>query len=1014
MDFSSQNTAVYTPHQIWHWFTPNRYLQIASEHKPTQAEDFSDKYSNEKSLALPELIDHNRQDVAEKNGLEAAIELCNDFDNKSDEWEETIRDAEEDAETLQTLTTSMGNVNAPHAYTAGVEGSITDAPSLSDDNFERMPKNEKKKCQLYRDNNIKSTDCPFTLNGSKKDVKIKMYSMMLEARIGNKVENLKKGTKLPEEFRSKDQAELDFMNSSFDGGQLKEEDMPIGFTIPVVVSSSSSSSNNTNNNNGTTTSSSTTTPSSSSSSTLPTAASSGDLQNETSKPRMTVEAAQQLQKLKEAAKILGGRAQLYSDNAPALIWSCFRDSRIANLACTVFSGGFHMLKKVLHSTGSLFEHFMDEMVRPFRAAAAAVEYYKKGSDPRQRWWAEPWFAMGVRMAMVQGYRAHLKSTTSTTSTTSSTTSVSSTTSTTSATTSNDSSSSSTEHTSSSSSSSSPPVAANGTENAEWRNVLDYVHELAQTRPSLFPVLFWLRSCDLANMLRACGKKHPQGDFELYRQLNRLSLTLFATTNSMKYIRVMLDNRVYLDTCSKFDYLLAKYIAFVGRTAKGNACFRDELQEKFVQVCRILSGGGANGKNYNAHVEGKMRENVINADELLWDIQTCLEEMDATIDAKDVVDAATDENATDAYEGETADRDREHSEEAAYTKDKWRRTPIDKRLIRGLQMALRGGWFDANESFFCDCRGRIIKKNSFVSLVNSDKMNLDVLAEPSIGNERVIQYVKDAFGPWPTQDEKEERESKISTWHSQRSMRSVRKPCPKALSTGPVMNSEGFFTGTLVRSGDTKLFNRVPRYDKTIDQQKEIYAIRKTTTESRTIMRNSFFIPSVKMKLFTAETLMQEIQRVKLDWGKDVRYSAIIKNILPNNPLIKEGGSAKDSGRSKKELKDYLIALRMKKVPISKFLKADTPNISVRWNASQNRYERKMSDSNTYILFNYCDQPFIKNNLRGEDASTPSILRPVVLETNEHQEQKEEEEEEVEQKQWRGEELLQYLKEHQLD
>ena len=82
MDFSSQNTAVYTPHQIWHWFTPNRYLQIASEHKPTQAEDFSDKYSNEKSLALPELIDHNRQDVAEKNGLEAAIELCNDFDNK--------------------------------------------------------------------------------------------------------------------------------------------------------------------------------------------------------------------------------------------------------------------------------------------------------------------------------------------------------------------------------------------------------------------------------------------------------------------------------------------------------------------------------------------------------------------------------------------------------------------------------------------------------------------------------------------------------------------------------------------------------------------------------------------------------------------------------------------------------------------------------------------------------------------------------------------------------------------
>ena len=134
----------------------------------------------------------------------------------------------------------------------------------------------------------------------------------------------------------------------------------------------------------------------------------------------------------------------------------------------------------------------------------------------------------------------------------------------------------------------PARKVNIEDNGEWKNVYDYVRGLASGgRISLFPVLFWQRCCDISSMLRSCGKTMPSGDFEIFRRLIRLCRILFALTNSMKYIRINFDLQIFLETCNRIDYLIAKEIAFTGRTSTGKPQFMDELQEKVSDLKRKL-------------------------------------------------------------------------------------------------------------------------------------------------------------------------------------------------------------------------------------------------------------------------------------------------------------------------------------------------------------------------------------------------------------------------------------------
>jgi len=979
MDFTVVNKAVYSPHQIWHWFSIDFYLKMAEEHVLPQADAFKKRYRTVDQLALARKKDYEILDLAEKDGINTARHALDLLASSDRNWEEKIRDGDEDAASLIHHQKKLQKVVAAHAWAAGVSGVPDDnTVTLPDGSFANRPKNSSKKCKIFRDNNVRSHDVVKLLNGASADIKNVGHSMMNESYLGDPIENNAIGTSVPTGHPSLADAISTFNESGFDGERLSEHDIDAMNRLQLEM--------NSNNGHGGEEEEEEEEEDRHVHLAPPSAHSMGSQsiggrrrkQNNLTQRRMKT-----LIKLRAAAKKLGGRALVCSDNAPALIWCRYRDTPLHKLHCRFYSGGFHMLKKVLKSTGSLFQDFMNEMIKPFRNTASEAEYYRAGADPRQRWWEEPWYAIGVRISMIQGYRNSLSDGSSNNSTSSTTTS-----------------SSSSSSSSSSAASSSPPSS----DDEEWRKVVDYAHGLAKKRPSLFPVLFWLRSCDVATMLRSCGKKAPEGDFELYRQLNRLSRHLFATTNSMKYIRVTYDHQVFLETCSKFDYLIAKYIAFCGRTSKGNACFKDELQEKFVQICRILSGGGASGKRYNSAVEGNMRVNVQKADELMYQIQQGMKELEEQeVVACDVIESAVDVDAQDSYDGESTDISREQEEESKFSRNPWRTQPLTKESIRGLQLALRGGWFDHQDKYFCDCRGRVIADHSFVSLVDSSPLNPDRLAECTIQSERLIQYCEQFYGPWPTTEEQDDYLRRINRKKSSRSSSSSSNYDPVEPAHGPTMTVDGNFCGPQIRTGDTSLFNLIPNSLKQINRISEVFDVRRTTTEPRTIMRLSNFLPSVSMKCFTTETLVEELVRVRRDWGKHNSYKTKIMSVLGKDPIIKDGGTAKEPGKTKKELCKMLVDLRKKGVPISKFLQNDGPKISVTKDTSTGLFRRKGQE------FKYMEQRFVQNLLRGAAAKEASQLAPVVDVSEEMEE--EEEEVAIVQEEVSGAKLLLYLSTH---
>ena len=97
----------------------------------------------------------------------------------------------------------------------------------------------------------------------------------------------------------------------------------------------------------------------------------------------------------------------------------------------------------------------------------------------------------------------------------------------------------------------------------WKDVDDYMMNYAKTNLSAYPIVLWMRLCNLMNMLRACPRAGKRGDFELYRQCARLANCLFTLSNATSYVRTTLDERISLETCNRIDYLIRKVLCFTG-------------------------------------------------------------------------------------------------------------------------------------------------------------------------------------------------------------------------------------------------------------------------------------------------------------------------------------------------------------------------------------------------------------------------------------------------------------------
>ena len=636
--------------------------------------------------------------------------------------------------------------------------------------------------------------------------------------------------------------------------------------------------------------------------------------------------------IRKAAKTMGGRAVFLSDNAPAAIMAKLRDLKATGIIADIYSGGFHMLKKVLASHGLLFEHFVNDLIDPLRETAAFKQYYTNGSDPRQRWTEEPQLAMGHTMAMVHGYQQHLNAAAKKRN------------------------------------NGTPARKVNVNDPGEWKNVHDYVRNLVEVhgRISLVPMLFWLRCCDIASMLRSCGKALPSGDFELYRRLIRLCRILFALTNSMHYIRVNFDLQIFLETCNKIDYLIAKEIGFTGRTATNKPQFMDELQEKLVQIIRILSGGGAGGKRMSPMVESDMRPRVRDAEHVLHEMRTVAHELGVTVDATTAAEDddhlidAMNADATEQYKGQFLDDAREKLDEKMIDVDIWRNKQLNVWTLCGLQWAIKHGIYHPNPQHFVDNKGVVIPAHEFRSVVSGSKMSLDHLAMPKIGVEKLRQYCLSHFGEWiPISEQTRRRQPSRKRRRIDRNTnQAVEIEEEEQQKHGPIV-TDGRFLGKPVREQATIVFNQMAIQQQELDAKDAVYSERRTTV-SRSAIMSKKNIGQTGMKLFdNVGQIMDELNRVVEEYGNTDQHRSNIARILAS---LEGEKISITTPVTKRDLVDWMVRLRVDGVPCSSFLEEDGRKEYVKMATSKKLYYTSLDGTTITTPFAPLQQDFLKNTL----------------------------------------------------
>ncbi len=487
------------------------------------------------------------------------------------------------------------------------------------------------------------------------------------------------------------------------------------------------------------------------------------------------------------------------------------------------------------------------------------------------------------------------------------------------------------------------------------------------------------------------------DFELYRDLLSLIRVLFALTNGMKYMRTTLDFEVFCATCSELDYLITKYLAFTARTSKNNSAFRDEIQEKFVQIIRLLSGGGGGGKKYNNLVKTQMRPRVANADahvsqlrgllnEIREDVQQ-LEEQEEQSQQKqpqqkqpqqqsqpppppppqstpnqtslaDVV-AQHSSNSTNAEaSGSRADDDAvETVEEETIVRDPHRNTLITVEVLTCAQWILQHGIFDTNPDNFVDSNGKKIDERSFVSLVDSKPQHPEMLAFPTIGKEKIKDYVEREFGPWY---EKKERRGQ---------MRKAANKNKKAEQVnGPTLGHQLTFRGKYIRS-DREIFRQFPMLSKEVQAIKTFLEARKTTLNLTAVLK----LMHGTEPLFKNETLIIEMERIRAQYGNVRKHKQHINRILPEEKMNFDTNKLK-----KRKLGQMLIDLRIAGVPISSDLAASTMDGSVE--IENGVVTRIYPSSSTKAEFEFMEQRWMTNELSNTEVRTVPRLVP----NNEHE------------------------------
>jgi len=206
-------------------------------------------------------------------------------------------------------------------------------------------------------------------------------------------------------------------------------------------------------------------------------------------------------------------------------------------------GGMHLLKLLYKLYGKIFGPiFLCSFISIIYPKTSEQDYVLFPSDHRKAKEMYAQIAMGFTMAQTIEYIAHIKA------------------------------------------SYNPTQAATILSKVTSLQIKEYTGSFLTKRPSLFPIHLFLRAADLIGLLRVSGKT---ADFHLYRQCCDMAMPFLTTGNALTYICSMLDQKIYLVTCSEYDFLVRSKISFCVLTTHGNWMFCDNGQEINVSMVRQM-------------------------------------------------------------------------------------------------------------------------------------------------------------------------------------------------------------------------------------------------------------------------------------------------------------------------------------------------------------------------------------------------------------------------------------------
>ena len=236
-------------------------------------------------------------------------------------------------------------------------------------------------------------------------------------------------------------------------------------------------------------------------------------------------------------------------------------------------GGMHLLKEFFKIFGGLFDRlFLRSLISVVWPKEAEQDYFLYPRDHRKAKETWPQLAMGFTLAQIIEYVHYIKT----------------------------------------SGDFDDAQIKQKLENLSHVNVKGYIDSFNKKRPSNFVIQLFLRANDILGLTRVSGKTC---DFHLYRQCSDLAMPFLTTGNATVYIRVMVDEKIYLATCSQFDFLIRSGLTFCVLSANGNWIFMDKGQE--INVSGLRQVHQRDDKKFTKKDEAQLRQRYNNLDHILY-------------------------------------------------------------------------------------------------------------------------------------------------------------------------------------------------------------------------------------------------------------------------------------------------------------------------------------------------------------------------------------------------------------